>query len=368
VGGFSLSRGLTLEGLTISYFLRNSIMYDTLMQMGRWFGYRPEYEDLCRIWMLDDAEDWYRHIAESIEELREELRTMEAANATPREFGLKVRSHPTTLEVTARNKMGSGTVVVVQIGLANEFIETTLLRRDGDSLRKNYNAVGALATRLRNHRHGLDTAARISSGWLVKEADVSDVVSFISEFQNHPGSMLTDPGPVMKYIEKRAESELAKWDVLFASLQNDPESPLTDNTLGVRIICQKRTAGKKSDRRSLRITDNQRVASRGVEKAGLTEKEIEQAEAAYRSALPEAARERPINFPDRIYRSVRKRPLLIVHLLQISGMDKPVFAWSISFPSTQLEEVRVEYVVNTTWMRENYPVELDDDEMESESD
>ena len=51
VGGFSLSRGLTLEGLVVSYFLRNSMMYDTLLQMGRWFGYRRGYEDLCRVWM-----------------------------------------------------------------------------------------------------------------------------------------------------------------------------------------------------------------------------------------------------------------------------------------------------------------------------
>src|SRR5450755_2807986 len=81
VGGFSLSRGLTLEGLMVSYFLRNSMMYDTLMQMGRWFGYRPGYEDLCRVWMPEEAEGWYAHIADSIEELREELRVMEAANA-----------------------------------------------------------------------------------------------------------------------------------------------------------------------------------------------------------------------------------------------------------------------------------------------
>lgn len=58
VGGFSLSRGLTLEGLTISYFLRNSMMYDTLMQMGRWFGDRPGYEDLCRIWIPADGVGW----------------------------------------------------------------------------------------------------------------------------------------------------------------------------------------------------------------------------------------------------------------------------------------------------------------------
>ena len=78
----------------VSYFMRNSMMYDTLMQMGRWFGYRPDYEDLCRIWMPEEAQGWYEHIAESIEELRDEFRRMEAANATPEEFGLKVRSHP----------------------------------------------------------------------------------------------------------------------------------------------------------------------------------------------------------------------------------------------------------------------------------
>jgi len=62
----------------ISYFLRNSMMYDTLMQMGRWFGYRPEYDDLCRIWMLEEAKA-VSYVAESIEMLREELRKMEAA-------------------------------------------------------------------------------------------------------------------------------------------------------------------------------------------------------------------------------------------------------------------------------------------------
>jgi hypothetical protein len=149
VGGFSLSRGLTLEGLMVSYFLRNSMMYDTLMQMGRWFGYRPGYDDLCRVWMPEEAEDWYAHIAESIEMLREELRTMEAANATPEEFGLKVRSHPDTLIVTARNKMGSGERVVVNIGLGNNFIETAILKRDGASLEANHSAAKRLARPIR---------------------------------------------------------------------------------------------------------------------------------------------------------------------------------------------------------------------------
>ena len=152
VGGFSLSRGLTLEGLVTSYFLRNSMMYDTLMQMGRWFGYRPGYEDLCRVWMPEEAEGWYTHITDSIEELRDELRRMEAANATPEQFGLKVRSHPDTLIVTACNKMGSGQKLVVSIGLANRFIETAVLRRDDASLNANRQATSDLATNLKAER------------------------------------------------------------------------------------------------------------------------------------------------------------------------------------------------------------------------
>ncbi|REN09897.1 hypothetical protein DSI41_20845, partial [Mycobacterium tuberculosis] len=62
VGGDKLSRGLTLEGLSVSYYMRVSKMYDSLLQMGRWFGYRPGYLDLCRIYTSSDLIAWYRHI------------------------------------------------------------------------------------------------------------------------------------------------------------------------------------------------------------------------------------------------------------------------------------------------------------------
>ena len=87
IGGFSLSRGLTLDGLTISYFIRNSRMYDTLLQMGRWFGYRDNYEDLTRIWMTNEAEDNFSQITNADQELRDDLRQLEKSNATPMDFG-----------------------------------------------------------------------------------------------------------------------------------------------------------------------------------------------------------------------------------------------------------------------------------------
>ena len=88
IGGDKLARGLTLEALCVSYFLRASRMYDTLMQMGRWFGYRPGYLDLCRLYTTAELSEWFGHIADAAEELREEFDLMVASGATPREYGL----------------------------------------------------------------------------------------------------------------------------------------------------------------------------------------------------------------------------------------------------------------------------------------
>lgn len=370
VGGFSLSRGLTLEGLMVSYFLRNSMMYDTLMQMGRWFGYRDDYDDLCRVWMPEEAEGWYAHIAESIEMLREELRSMEAAGATPEEFGLKVRSHPDTLIVTARNKMGSGEKVVVSIGLGNSFVETAILKRDRESLANNKNAAVNLVGSLAKEGFSISESEQIFSGWLLKGAPVEPVMEFLSQFKNHPGSMLTDPGPVRRYIEDRSESELKNWDILFTSVGRMDAETL-DSSLGIPINRQRRTAGKKSDAQTLRVTNKQRVSSRGVEKAGLSQDEILDAEKKYRETEYKGKEDgKAINYPDRIYRAERKRPLLILHLLKIDSenlpITEPVVAWSISFPQTKTPEKRVEYIVNTTWLRENYRDEIEEEEMEGD--
>lgn len=104
VGGDKLSRGLTLEGLSVSYFLRASRMYDSLMQMGRWFGYRHGYVDVCRLYTTEDLRLHYRHVASAAEELREQLDHMQALGETPERYGLKIQSHSVLL-VTARNKM-----------------------------------------------------------------------------------------------------------------------------------------------------------------------------------------------------------------------------------------------------------------------
>ena len=369
VGGFSLSRGLTLEGLMVSYFLRNSMAYDTLMQMGRWFGYRPDYEDLCRIWMLEEAEGWYAHITESIEMLREDLRIMEAAGGTPEDFGLKVRSHPDSLIVTARNKMGAGKRLVVSVGLGNNFIETATLKRNETSLKANRAAAKQLANRLTELGSPPGKAEGVNGGWLLKSVPAEPILDFISTFENHPDALLTDPAPVRRYIEARRESELANWDVLFTSIGPNADT-LTDDTLGLAINCQSRTAGFKSTDTKLLITNKQRVASRGIERIGLTDEEVAVANETYRASQEDGAG--TINYPDRIYRAKRRRPLLMVHLLKIDPepghprYDKPVVAYGLSFPPPKTEEKKVEYVVTTTWLRqnrENFKDEVDEEDM-----
>ena len=122
VGGDKLSRGLTLEGLSVSYFVRTSRMYDTLMQMGRWFGYRPRYADLCRLYTSPELVDWYRHIATATAELREEFDLMIANGESPLQFGNRVRTHPDGMLITAARKMRSG--APVRAGFSGTISET----------------------------------------------------------------------------------------------------------------------------------------------------------------------------------------------------------------------------------------------------
>ena len=118
-------------------------MYDTLMQMGRWFGYRPGYLDICRLYTTSELAEWFRHITEAAQELREEFDLMAASGSTPREYGLKVQSHP-VLMVTSRLKMRSARNL--QLSFSGSLLETITFFRDADVLKKNLAAVKHLAS------------------------------------------------------------------------------------------------------------------------------------------------------------------------------------------------------------------------------
>ncbi len=164
VGGLSLSRGLTLEGLCTSYFYRNSSMYDTLMQMGRWFGYRGNYRDLCKIWMPELSMAWYSYISAATDELRSEVKRMQNENMTPTDFGLAVRSDIQGLLVTARNKMRSAKDYETVVNFSGEVIETKYVHSSDGILRRNYeeteNFINVLRTQYPVHQADPELAVK----------------------------------------------------------------------------------------------------------------------------------------------------------------------------------------------------------------
>ncbi|BDU71552.1 Z1 domain-containing protein [Mesoterricola silvestris] len=356
VGGLGLSRGFTLEGLTVSYFIRNSIMYDCLLQMGRWFGYRDGYFDVCRLYMTPDATSWYRHIAGASIELRDEIKRMERENRTPMEFGLKVRAHPDSLIVTARNKMKQGTVVTLSVSLRARLIETVFLRRD--SIRQNRQLFERTVARLDSIYPG--KAEDAAEGIFWKSVDAEDVKGLIQGWKNHDLNPQTMAGPVIRFLEEHQEKYLSHWDVCLYSPGNE-ESPV--EVSGHMIRPAFRSVKDKADYYQV-SGKSSRVASRGNEKAGLSEAEIQEAKEAFKKDHPG----KQANVSDAYYRSARQRPLLMLHVLSLEKEDSWVPAWGISFPGRLPEGDTVEYVVNTTWFREQATDEVDEESMEAGSD
>ena len=371
VGGFSLSRGLTLEGLTVTWFLRNTMMYDTLMQMGRWFGYHDGYEDLCRIWMPAEAIEWYAFISNAAGELHDELGAMEKAKATPRMFGLAVRSHPASLLVTARNKIGAGKKVVTLVGLSNRFVETSRVSVSPGDMSANTETARAFVNQLQE-----DGPCHEKTPWgtLVRNVPVGLVDRFLAGWRNAEQSATTAPDPVRSYIRARSNDELASWDVLIPSLS----SGKPDLSLGTPIIPANRYVDPKDLKEGFMSFSGKRmrVASRGIEKAGVDPEKAKEAEAGYRETKNIAERER-VNYPDSIYRRARNRGLFILHLVRAKAPDKekdaggvalipsePVVAWGISLPVSKRSGEKVEYVVNTVRYREMFGEEDEDDDFE----
>ncbi len=124
IGGFSLSRGITLEGLMVSYTYRGSKNYDTLLQMGRWFGYRNGYADLCKVWLTEDLSNAFKEISESSDELRDEAKEIRSRGGMPNDFGLRVRSSKMGLAITARNKMRTSKTHKTKVDFSGDVIET----------------------------------------------------------------------------------------------------------------------------------------------------------------------------------------------------------------------------------------------------
>lgn len=143
VGGDALSRGLTLEGLCVSYFSRRSFAYDTLLQMGRWFGYRDKFKNCMRVWISPSLIDAYGYISEAVSEFRTTVKTMGTQGSTPEEFGLKIRRSPKTvrLMVTAANKRRTAKKYRMLVDMAGSPVQASTLPSSATARRRNIEIV-----------------------------------------------------------------------------------------------------------------------------------------------------------------------------------------------------------------------------------
>jgi hypothetical protein len=185
IGGISLSRGFTLEGLTVSYFLRGTLFYDTLMQMARWYGYRTGYKDLCRIYMSEDMIDNYLHIHEASKDLMGSFKEMVQQKRVPEEFGLAVKEHPDNqLKVTAAGKMSNTKIQDVDIRLEGTLRETVRISSDVNILKRNYQTISNTISELSK---SYKCEPSIKSGILWKNISKNIVIKFLKDFVVYDG-------------------------------------------------------------------------------------------------------------------------------------------------------------------------------------
>ncbi len=215
IGGDKLARGLTLEGLCVSYFLRASKMYDTLMQMGRWFGYRPGYLDLCRLYTTSELENWFGHITDAAEELREEFELMASSGGTPRDYGLRVQSH-SVLMVTSRLKMRSAKNLM--LSFSGQVLETVTFHTEEKILQGNLKALTNLVSGLGSPE--VDPARTWNGtrnqwrGYLWKNATSADVLDFLGSYRTHVEAHKVNAPLIAEFVRIMVEAgELTDWSV-----------------------------------------------------------------------------------------------------------------------------------------------------------
>jgi hypothetical protein len=376
IGGDKLARGLTLEGLCVSYFLRASKMYDTLMQMGRWFGYRPGYLDLCRLYTTPELSGWFGHIADAAEELREEFDMMAASGSTPREYGLKVQSHP-VLMVTSRLKMR--TAKNLMLSFSGQLLETVSLHRNVSEISRNVDAARRLLRSLgqpneidplRSRKGRTDKLI----GFIWSDASASLIADFFSCYSTHPAALKVNSAMLAEFVESMARTgELTRWTVFLAGGGSGAQVDLIP---GLHLNMSKRTGERKFDDRYA----IGRLLDPSDEAVDLDEAQWKAALSATRAArkadpgrlLDNREPELPNGPSIRKIRGfgaegVAPRPdrgLLILYALDPEKAEidfpegtPPVIAFGVSFPGSE-SGLKVEYKVNNVlWEQEYGPAE-----------
>jgi Z1 domain len=356
VGGNSLSRGLTLEGLSTSYFYRSTKMYDSLLQMGRWFGYRDNYEDLCRVWLADEAVHWYAHIAAATDELRQELRRMREERRKPIDFGLKVRAHPGALIVTAQNKMRKSTLIKRVVSIGGKSLETTYLKTRDTVVSANRVAAEKLVRQIGISGNQQQRSTLGNPLWTAVPKHI--IADFLLNFIVDPANITFQSRDLAAFIESTSEPFLQTWDVVLPQGEGELSS-----ISGISVHRNKRKV-RVSAESVLVSGKSARIASRGIEREGLEVDRINELIRGYKADNPAKS------IPDSLFRAHRPRPLLLLHLIEPksagpepSELPNELIGVGLSFMDFDDSGVakQVEYRINLVELRSGEEVEDEDD-------
>jgi hypothetical protein len=348
VGGDKLSRGLTLEGLSVSYFLRASKMYDTLMQMGRWFGYRPGYLDLCRLYTTDELIDWYSHITSASEELKLEFDHMAEIGATPQDYGLKVRTHPQGLLITGVNKMRAGTEM--ELSYAGSLSETTVFYKEREVNWNNFQATENLLIEIGN-------PSQTNKNFIWKTTSVENILDFLSGYKAHVSCKPANTEVLSEYIKAQIPfGELTSWTVaLISSKSATSFYPIANNQVGLT----RRFDASSTSSLEYKLSKSH-ILSPTDEWIDLPDQVKDQIKEETRKEREKKGKTSASNTPSGpILRSKRasNQALLILYPLDSNNIgldwDFPIMGFVISFPSSTTAK-RIKYKVNNVYWEQEF--------------
>lgn len=357
IGGFLLSRGLTLEGLMVSYYSRNTATYDSLLQMGRWFGYRFGYEDLCLLYISRINVANFRAVISAVDDLKEQFAEMRAMGKSPRDFGLMVKCSPDTLEtallVTSRNKMHHSQRVEYWLSYGGTVADTSKLYKDPEKNAANERKCISFFKELADGGMGL---VRMGSRMVVRDVPKRHIARFISSLDIHFENRKFDTDTLSAYI---ADSKVfPRWDVTVAT---GSDGQMRWNVCGQEFPAAIRKCEIRRDEDFIRVgMGNNRLIEPGIFSAGLSEEQLEKIKARKRKDL---------TYSD--YMDVEGRnPLLVFYPLSLKNGDEsvnadPCIGFAVGFPSRGRSE-RTAYQANEVKLREMFErMDAIDDEEEN---
>ena len=393
VGGLALSRGLTLEGLMVSYFYRNTATFDVLMQMGRWFGYRRGYEDLFQIWTSHTSALWYAEVARASAELKNDIREMFDQQLTPKDFGIKVRDNCDDLQITASNKMRTAVSKDMMYSFYGNIYDTPYITSNIDHNKINTQQVQDFAShllsqgyplRFTDYRKANKDANDTSDGSSRYFADVSKdvIVEFLRGIKYSMANPRFDAKNIISFLEDEETEGVDLWDVVFESGKSSAHYDVE----GLRQVkCMERSICSTT-RNIIQISTRRRVMTGSMEgRFSLSKDDIEKAEDAQRKQWEiDGENSQGRNIPVKAYfRFLPKRkPMLVImfikpkeadgeeeeilHKYREALGDDCIVAFAVGCPGVKDEGKAVKYQVNKIFQQLNIegeePEEEDDDE------